>query len=177
MQIVRGLIQFDLSAIPSGTVINHAVLRIYYMGYWDFPVSRTITSYRINSGWTEMGVTWNNQPGFAEAYGSVDIIANNSWRYVSLDVTALVQAWVNGTYPNKGIMLRGPEVSGSDSSWREFYTRHTSDVPQLVITYTGAAADQTNLEVLPGNNTPTNSSQGESICLTQLNLVKCFVHR
>jgi hypothetical protein len=95
MQIVRSMIQFDLSAIPNGTLINNARLNIYYLGYWDYPDhTRTITSYRISSGWSEMGVNWNNQPAFGEAFGSVDIVATNSWRYVSLNVTNLVQGWV-----------------------------------------------------------------------------------
>jgi hypothetical protein len=162
-------------------LINNAVLNIYYMGYWDYPdYTRTITSYRINSYWTEMGVTWDNQPSFAESYGSVNIVANDSWRYVSLDVTSLVQAWVIGTYPNYGVMLRGPEVSGSDSSWREFATRHGSYVPQLVITYTGAtavAAARTNQEILPENNNPLSIANGENVCQDQFTLVKCFVHR
>ena len=51
-----------------------------------------------------MGVTWNNQPSLAKSYGSVDIMANNSWRYVSLNITSLVQGWVNGSYPNYGVM-------------------------------------------------------------------------
>ncbi len=70
-------------------------------------------------------------------------MANNSWRYVSLNITSLVQGWVNGSYPNYGVMLRGPEVSGTDSSWREFYSRQGNNAPQLVITYVGAAAAQT----------------------------------
>ena len=137
-------------------------------------------SYRINSNWTEMNVTWNNQPSFAESYGSVDIVANDSWGYVNLDVTTLVQAWVNGSYPNYGIMLRGPEVSGSDSSWREFYTRHGSYVPKLVITYSGTTAitaAQTNQEILPKNNTPISIVNGENVCQEKFALVKCFVLR
>jgi hypothetical protein len=180
-QIGRGLIKFDLSAIPPGTSINNAILQVYYMGYYDFlNHSRTITSYRISSGWTEMGVTWSNQPSFAESYGSVNILANSTWRYVNLDVTNLVRAWINGTYPNYGIMLRGPEVSGSDSSWRKFATLDSSYVPKLVITYSGAAANNeppVNLETLPENDNPLRFISAESVCMEYLTPVKCFVHR
>jgi len=178
---VRGLIQFDLSTIPSGTSINNAVLKIYYQAYWDYPdYPRTITSYRINSNWTEMGVTWDNQPAFAESYGSASIMANDSWGYVSLDVTNLVQAWVNGAYSNYGVMVRGPEVSGTDSSWRQFATRHTTYVPQLVITYNGAmaaAAEQTNQEILPENSNLLSIANGENECELQYSSLKCFIHR
>ena len=123
-----------------------------------------------------MGVNWNNQPSFAESFGSVDIVANNSWRYVSLNITSLVQGWVNGSYPNYGVMLRGPEVSGNDSSWRSFYTRNGSTEPQLVITYAGSAA-QTDQELRPEDENPLNLENGENICQTVTNLIKCFVHR
>jgi hypothetical protein len=181
MQTVRGLIQFDLSAIPAGTLINNAILNIYYQGYWDYPDhSRTITSYRINTSWTEMGVTWNNQPSVAEAFGTVNIAANNSWGYVTLNVTNLVQGWVNGTYANYGIMLRGPEVSGTDSSWREFGTRESGSGPQLVITYAGVNADtgdQTNQQISPENNNPISITNGPNSCQDVLTLIKCFIHR
>jgi hypothetical protein len=54
-------------------------------------------------------------------------------------VTALVRGWKNGTYPDNGIMLRGPEHSGVDSSWRGFSTREGSFTPKLTITYISAS--------------------------------------
>jgi hypothetical protein len=73
-------------------------------------------------------------------------------------------------------MLRCPEVSGSDL-WREFYTRQGSNVPQLVITYGGAAASQTDQEIIPEADNALNLENGENICLTEAGLIKCFVHR
>jgi len=46
---------------------------------------------------------------------------------------------VNGTKANYGIMVRGPEQSGPDSSWRGFSTKEGPHPPQLVIKYTGSA--------------------------------------
>jgi hypothetical protein len=48
--------------------------------------------------------------------------------------------WVNGSQPNYGIMVRGPEYSGIGSSWRAFSTKEGSYPPQLLINYTGSAA-------------------------------------
>jgi uncharacterized repeat protein (TIGR01451 family) len=136
-KIVRSLIQFDVSAIPSGTSIDSAVLRAYLVESYDYPSkTRTITAYRIGSSWSESSVTWNTRPSCAEAYGS-DSVTHGSWGWYSFDVTDLVSGWVNGSLSNYGVMLRGPEVSGSDSSWRSFYTREGSYPPQLVVTYSG----------------------------------------
>ncbi|MCK4315331.1 MAG: DNRLRE domain-containing protein, partial [Anaerolineae bacterium] len=136
-KIVRSLIQFDVSAIPSGTSIDSAVLRVYLVESWDYPGrTRTVTAYRIGSSWSESSVTWNTRPSCAEAYGS-DSVTHGSWGWYSFDVTNLVSGWVDGSLSNYGVMLRGPEVSGYDSSWRSFSTREGSYTPQLAVTYSG----------------------------------------
>ncbi len=149
-QIARGLIRFDTSVIPAGTSISSAVLRIQYIAYYDYEGrSRTITSYRIGSNWSESTVTWNAAPSIGEAYGSVSLVSTEgSFGWYSIDVTNLVRGWVNGTLPNYGIMLRGPEHSGSDSSWRSFATRESGSTPYLQITYTSMAATEAELDAV-----------------------------
>lgn len=142
-KIVRSLVRFDLSSIPSGASITSATLRLYLVNSWDYPgKTRTITTYRIASSWSESSVTWNNKPSYAESYGSAGVTHGADVWY-SFDVTNLVRGWVNGTWPNYGIMLRGPEWSGTDSSWKAFGTKESSYRPQLVITYIGTASAAT----------------------------------
>jgi bacillolysin len=180
---VRSLIQFDLSAIPQGTNISNAMLNVYFVEWLDVPgTSRTIKTYRIGSSWSEMNVTWGNQPSSAESYGSVSITANSQWRYLAIDVTDLVRAWVNGTYPNYGIMLRGTE----SAIWlRGFYTREGSYKPYLYITYPGTTASVAppilfeNPDAAKG---PSFSDLFPSVtdwetCLDQSTPAECFVHR
>ncbi len=134
--IVRSHVQFDVSVIPAGTTINSAVLRVYLVSSYDVPgTTRLITTYRISSSWAESTVTWNTRPAFAEAYGSAPV-THGTWGWYSFDVTTLVRGWVNGTLPNYGIMLRGPETSGPN--WKSFSTREGGISPQLVITYGGS---------------------------------------
>jgi len=136
-RVVRSLIKFNTSAIPANTPIANAVLRVYLVSSWDYPgKTRTITTYRINSAWSESNVTWNTSPSIGGSYGSAGV-THGSWDWYSFNVTDLVRGWVNGTIPNHGVMLRGPEWSGSDSSWKSFSTREGSYAPQLVITYSG----------------------------------------
>lgn len=182
LKAVRGLLQFDLSAIPVGTHISSATLYLYFVEWLDVAnTSRTVTTYRISSSWSEMSVNWSNQPSFGESFGTATIVADSNWRYVSIDITALVSAWVNGTYPNDGIMLRGPE---SDVWWRGFYTREGTYIPYLAITYGAAASiepltpaknpDAKNgpsfMDLLPGATDWEN-------CLNQATSTICFVHR
>jgi hypothetical protein len=132
-RIVRSLVRFDITSLPPGRTIDRAVFRVYLVRSWDYPDrSRSITTHRITSNWAEGNVTWSNKPGYADTYGSSSIV-HSSWGWYEFDVTHLVSAWYNGTHPNHGILLRGPEVSGQDSSWRGFSTREGSYAPELVI--------------------------------------------
>lgn len=135
-RIVRCLTKFDIASIPPGATINSATLHVYLVESWDFPYrTRTYTAYRIPSDWFENSVTWSNAPSPAEAYGSAGV-THEAWGWYSFTVTSLVQAWHNGTYPNYGIMLRGPEWSGFDSSWKAFATKGSSRYrygPRLVV--------------------------------------------
>lgn len=126
----RGLVKFNLSVIPPGTIITQATLSMNYFLSNAYGTTFTLTTYRVSASWDELSATWNAQPPFAEAYGSATF---TSYGWKSFDVTALVQAWVNGTYPNYGIMLRGYE---SGSQYAGFYTRENgSNVPGIVISY------------------------------------------
>ena len=162
-EIVRSLVRFDITGLPPDHEITEATLRLYLVGSWDYPdTSRTITTYRITSSWSESSVTWNNKPSYGGAHGSASI-ESGEWDWYEFDVTDLVSAWYDGTYTNHGIMLRGPEVSGDDSSWRAFGTRESSTVPELVVTY-GTSTPPT-ISGLPDQTLEANTSLDKAIDL------------
>lgn len=132
---VRSLVRFNLASIPSGATINSARLRLYLVGSYDYADHwRRVTAYRPTADWSETTVTWNSAPGFAEAYGYVDVL-HGDWDWYEMDVTELVRAWMRGAYPNHGVMVRGPEISGDESSVREFSTREGLYPPELMVDY------------------------------------------
>lgn len=134
-QTARSLVRFDLTGLPPHALIAKATLWLYLVNSWDYPNRvRTVTTYRPGGQWAEATVTWQNASAPAEAYGSAEV-QHGAWAWYSFDVTELVRAWQVGTYPNHGIMVRGPEVSGDDSSRRGFCTREGMYPPQLVIEY------------------------------------------
>jgi hypothetical protein len=74
-KIARSLVKFDITGLPSNQVITRAALRVYLVNSWDYPnTSRTTTTYRLTSSWLESNVTWNDQPGSGNAYGSTPIV-------------------------------------------------------------------------------------------------------
>lgn len=161
-KIARSLVKFNITNLPPGQIIMNATLRVYLVNSWDYPdTSRTITTYRITSNWSETNVNWNNKPGYASAYDSRSIV-HGAWDWYEFDVTELVTAWYDGTYSNHGIMLRGPETSGADSSWRGFGTRESSYKPQLVVDFTGPSSTTTATQQPTPTTTPTHAPSGEA---------------
>ncbi|UCC61553.1 MAG: DNRLRE domain-containing protein [Anaerolineae bacterium] len=155
-QIARSLIEFDISSLPSNVDITAATLQVYLVNSCDYPdTSRTITTYRIAGGWSESSVTWNNRPGYGEAYGSQSIV-HSAWDWYDFDVTNLVKAWYGGTYTNYGIMLRGPETSADGR--RGFSTREGSYTPYLVVHYVSNDPPNT-----PSNPSPPDGATGVSV--------------
>ena len=154
-EIVRSLIKFDLSDIPPGTQISSAALNARHVGSWDFKDrTQTITAYEVTSAWAECTVTWETRPGIGAAYGSQDLPWDTGQWY-AFDITALVQGWIDGTIPNHGVWLRGPEISGKDSSWRSFATSESDNVPYLSLAYPGVRTSAwTGERDLPGSATP-----------------------
>jgi uncharacterized repeat protein (TIGR01451 family) len=144
-KITRGLVKFDVSSIPAGTSISKATLYLYLAGSCDTSNrAHTVTVYRTNANWSESSVTWNNRPGYAETYSSSTIYSRNFGWY-SFDVTGLVRGWVNGSFSNYGLMLRGPEGSGSSSARLTFVTHDYSGTtydPSISITYAGMASSE-----------------------------------
>ena len=144
-KITRSLVKFDLSGIPAGTSISQATLYLHLIGSCDSGERRhEVTVYRAKANWSESSVNWNNKPGYAEAYGSASI-PSRTWGWYSFDVSNLVRGWVNGSFPNYGLILRGPESSGNDSAMLQFYTRDKSGRtydPYLSITYAGMATSE-----------------------------------
>jgi hypothetical protein len=145
-QVARSLLRFDLSAFGAGPPISRATLHIYLINSCDIGErSHQVTAYRVTSDWSETAVAWNNQPGFAEAYGSVSVPSRH-WGWYSLDVTGLVRGWLDGSYPNRGLLLRSNESPGTDSARLGFSTREspgTTKDPYIQIVRAGQAAAET----------------------------------
>ncbi len=146
-QVSRGLASFDLSSIPVGTSVNTAKLYLYLATYCCFEghtQPRIVTVYRASANWSESSVTWNTQPGCAEAYGSASVsLSGGTGQWYSFDVTDLVNGWVSGSSSNYGLMIRAPETLGADFARLEFTSREgggTTYGPYIEVTYYGTTA-------------------------------------
>ena len=85
--------------------------------------------------WAQPMGDWRDADGVVQgstAYSTTTLIDDDTSAYIEWDVTALVQAWVTGIYPNKGLFLRRVLGSGTFN----FYSREHGDAdqrPELVV--------------------------------------------
>jgi len=112
---VGSLIQFDLPLNSSIGANEAATLHLYVgvtsaAGFGADPTaSHPIQAdfFRVTSTWDETSVTWNSKPNYdPTSIASTSISAINQW--ISVDVTATVQGWINDSSTNHGLLILQP---------------------------------------------------------------------
>ena len=126
----RSLLQFDLSAIPAGSIIQRAELRLLQTGGSGENVRINVA--RIEERWKAGSVTWSTKPAAQCCFGTNNIeplqeVAAN-WTVVDL-----VQRWVANpsATPNYGM-----ELSASGSGTRIYNSMEGLKAPELIISFT-----------------------------------------
>ncbi|MGG4142285.1 DNRLRE domain-containing protein [Paenibacillus algorifonticola] len=144
LAIRASLIQFNLSAIPQNATIDNATLELTTFSNGIGVSSVNVAVHRVTAPWDEATLTWNNSVSAAVydptpvTVQSINGQADSS--ISSLDLTTLVQQWVDGTAENYGFMLEVPELPSGVVIWsRNFHsddsTTQTSR-PKLTVSYT-----------------------------------------
>jgi hypothetical protein len=101
--IRQALFSFDLSAIPTGSVVTSATLRVYataFSGEWD-----QVEVHSVMVPWTETAVTWNSFGNAWEADTFASFFSGTAVGWRSADITGLVRGWQSGAKPNNGVIL------------------------------------------------------------------------
>jgi parallel beta-helix repeat protein len=120
---LRGLVRFNLPALPQGCSVESATLRLFAS---SSRTGRTIQVLRLAGTWAEGGVTWGNQP--ATAGTAVTVSSGTGWR--EWGVAGLVQAMYTGG--NNGFLVR--DASESQDAEQQYHSREKgSEAPQLVL--------------------------------------------
>jgi hypothetical protein len=131
--------QFNLSGIPIGASVNKAMLRLYVDG-----VSKngSFDVYQLNGSWSEGKLTYNSAPALgASATGGhpISITSASRNQFLLIDITSLVQGWVNGTTANNGVALALTSGSTGYFSFDSKESLLTGNGPELEIAVTGLA--------------------------------------
>jgi len=134
---LRGYLQFDVSSIPTDAVIVDADLKLYQyqtIGTEDF----IIGLHQVTESWEESVITWNNQPDYLPSPESTATITVGATIWLSWDITALLQGWVDGSIVNHGVLLKDTDEPMGNTFIRCYtsdYITIPTQCPKLDITY------------------------------------------
>ena len=142
----EALLRFDVAAIPANAVVTSAALTVFVNGGDDeddddcddgdhegHPIA-PLKLHRVTRAWAERTVTYASfGQQFDPAVAGVIALSNRT-SYKTVDLTPLVQSWVNGTRPNYGLLIdtQGRAHTLIVSSEQP----HVNQRPALRITYT-----------------------------------------
>ena len=118
-QTYRGLLEFDLASIPADAVVDQATLTLYCRKLST--ASATLYLYRVTKGWGESSVTWNSQPATGSQVEGTLNLATSRYQAKEVELTALVQAWVEGSQVNQGVMVK----EGGSTAYGQCYSSDT----------------------------------------------------
>jgi hypothetical protein len=126
--------QFDLIAIPIGSLIQSATLELNFYVENATP-DHTVQVKSIDGTWDENTVTWANAPPYGNYSGNAIVVSGigvKTW-----DLKDLVQQWVFGIRPNNGFCLY--PTTTSPYCYIGYYLSEDANAatrPKLTIVYT-----------------------------------------
>lgn len=147
----NSILRFDLSRVPAGARITQATLSVYVttaspnpiwlevyrvLRPWE-PTQATWLRARDGSSWISPGCDYPGQDR-AATYSATAYLSRAQASY-DMDITALVQTWVNDPGTNYGILLKGSGASSTEYTLASSNHWGTAWRPKLTISYVGAA--------------------------------------
>ena len=164
----RALVRFDdaalLQALQGGTLLSASLeLTIASNGNDWGAQGRSLDLHLMTQAWSELEATWSQATASTswdmtagEAYASTPststTIGDGQSGAVTLDVTADVQAFLAGSLPNHGWLLR--KTDESQNGTVEFGSRESATPGRLLISYTAVC------ETPAGIAHPSSSTTG-----------------
>jgi hypothetical protein len=140
----QGLIQFDTTSLPSpitGANVEKASLTLFVTKIGS---TGAIDINAANGPWTESTVNGSNAPSIGMTVAA-PVAVTTAGTYITVDATALVKAWLNGTITNSGIILTvdpgSPETSVFFDSKESSTTSHPAFL-QVTLASAGATGPQ-----------------------------------
>jgi RHS repeat-associated protein len=135
--VARSLIEFDLPTIPPNSTIHKATISLF--GINHYRTANASYLKRVTSAWEENTVTWNTQPGNNSQYAAFLESSRTPVQNYEVDITDIVQGWINGEYENHGLLLMlQNEASTASLSFGSSDYSNSAKHPKINIAYTPA---------------------------------------
>lgn len=146
---IRSVLQFDVSSLPATSKILSAVLSLYQND--PSAAGGTVVVRRLTNDWTEGdgdgassgGVTWNDRStgvswtqggAYTGTFVASTAILASTVAWFEWDITALTQAWFEGSMANQGLILL-PDAAGTKVTFASSDAADAALHPKLTITY------------------------------------------
>nr|WP_285786381.1 DNRLRE domain-containing protein [Microbispora sp. NBRC 16548] len=163
----RAFLKFDTAALANVNVsaATLSMRRTDAVGCGD--AQSGIKAQRVTAAWTDVELTWENQPGTTTAGEAVanDAATCGAPGTMNWDLAAMAQAWASGS-ANHGLMLRGVDETmegGRPPYDRAFDSFNATNKPTLNVTYTlGSTPTVAGLQLTPA------TSAGGTVTATSL---------
>jgi hypothetical protein len=139
------LVKWDLSSLSGATVTSaRIVMSAHAADDWGNNLPLQFT--KVDGAWSEMSVTWNNQPSTSTVVSDTvtivpvwnDPYVDRTWTLNSAGI-ALVQAWIDNGSTNYGVKL-APVDPAADTTRAQVHSREQGTAalrPRLIVTTTG----------------------------------------
>ena len=129
---------------PQNATVNSAYLWVYVWTKPGEPIDgQPVAVHRVTKDWSESSATWNNfhSPSVTSGYNTspVKTFTPAAAGWVSVNVTSLVQSWIDGE-DNYGVLLRQTTKPESNTSYRELYfsSENSDNKPYLKVVINGS---------------------------------------
>ena len=99
----KGLLQIDLSSIPV-TAVDSAYLKFAVISKTGAAAS-PVAVQRVTEPFDTSTVTYNTAPAYAATASQINVSSSDLYTIIQINVTALINSLLAGTYPNYGIAL------------------------------------------------------------------------
>ena len=141
--VVRNLLKFDLSSIPTTATILKADLYLYSdtiplngdLIHANYGADNSVLVQQVASSWDATTVTWFNQPGGLTANQVIIPSTTQSFLNVDVDVKAIVAAMVSTNTNYRFKLSIQNEVEYTSRIFCSSYYSDASRHPKIVITY------------------------------------------
>lgn len=108
----RGHVLFDVSPFVGAGLVPTRATFFWYQSMANAAGCLDVSLHRLTAPWSEGTITWQNQPSFDPTEVTRTCVGDSfalGWK--EFDVTPLVQAWLDGSAPNFGFVVRDPSES------------------------------------------------------------------
>lgn len=123
-------LRFDLRPLPAGADVARATLRLF-VNRVQWP--GTFEVRPVGGAWTESNLTAGGAPALDALIATQAVTTQSVGQFLSIDVTSLVQSWIDGVRANQGLALvpSGDAQIGLELDSKE--STATSHAPELEV--------------------------------------------